>query len=497
MRAIIGGGRRGPALALAIIFIALGVLAVTVFTAAHLVPLALAGIAAATLSIAHRSVFRWRTLLGALIVVILFIPIRRYVLPGGLPFQLEPYRLLVALFILFWVTSLLIDPRVRLRRSGLEGPIFLLVITALVSDILNWGTINEQYLGSQVTKSLSFFLSFLLVFYLIVSVANRRPDIVPLLKILVLGGVVIAILAVIESRTGYNPFNELDRVFPFLRRNFTESTLPVRGTRLRAYGPAEHPIALSAALAMLVPFAIYLAEKTQHKRWWLAAGVITVGCLATVSRTGVVMLLVEVVVFAWLRPKQVKRFWPALIPALLAVHIALPGALGSFRQSFFPKGGIVNEQRGYRDSGRIGKIKPTFKEISREPLFGRGLGTRTIGARIVNDKVVLWNGLILDDQWLASLLETGLVGAFAWLWIFARTIRRVGRAAKEDDSSEGWLYVALAASITAFGVGMLTYDAFSFVQVTFFFYIFLGFTWGLLAPAPKPAVARAPVPVTA
>src|SRR5262245_47209084 len=143
MRAIIGEGRGGPALALAIIFISLGVLAVTVFTAAHLVPLALAGIAAATLSIGHRSVFRWRTLLGTLIVVILFIPIRRYVLPGGLPFQLEPYRLLVALFILFWVTSLLIDPRVRLRRSGLEGPIFLLVITALVSDILNWGTINE------------------------------------------------------------------------------------------------------------------------------------------------------------------------------------------------------------------------------------------------------------------------------------------------------------------------------------------------------------------
>jgi len=125
------------------------------------------------------------------------------------------------------------------------------------------------------------------------------------------------------------------------------------------------------------------------------------------------------------------------------------------------------------------------------------LGTRILNGRFINDQLVFPNARILDDQWLATLLETGLVGAFAWIWIFARTIRRIGRAAKDDTGDEGWLYVALVASITAYGVGMLTYDSFSFIQVTFLFYIFLGFASALLVPAEKRAAVLVPTPVPA
>ena len=40
----------------------------------------------------------------------------------------------------------------------------------------------------------------------------------------------------------------------------------------------------------------------------------------------------------------------------------------------------------------------------------------------------------------------------------------------DDD----WLFAALAASVASFAVGMLTFDAFSFTQVTFIFWILLG-----------------------
>jgi hypothetical protein len=62
----------------------------------------------------------------------------------------------------------------------------------------------------------------------------------------------------------------------------------------------------------------------------------------------------------------------------------------------------------------------------------------------------------------------------AWLWLFVRSIRRLSREAREDDSDRGWLLVGLTASLTAFAVGMLSYDAFSFIQVTFMVFIFLG-----------------------
>ena len=42
----------------------------------------------------QRTLLAWQTLLGLLLAVILFIPIRRYTVGGGLPVELEPYRLL-------------------------------------------------------------------------------------------------------------------------------------------------------------------------------------------------------------------------------------------------------------------------------------------------------------------------------------------------------------------------------------------------------------------
>ncbi len=52
--------------------------------------------AAGALACTSRTALSWRSLLSAVILVILFIPIRRYELPGSLPFQLEPYRVLIA-----------------------------------------------------------------------------------------------------------------------------------------------------------------------------------------------------------------------------------------------------------------------------------------------------------------------------------------------------------------------------------------------------------------
>jgi hypothetical protein len=68
-------------------------------------------------------------------------------------------------------------------------------------------------------------------------------------------------------------------------------------------------------------------------------------------------------------------------------------------------------------------------------------------------------------------------------------VRRFGREAKKDDSARGWLLISLAAGICAFGVGMFTYDAFAFIQVTFLLFIFVGLGSALLAERPTPLQA--------
>ena len=205
-----------------------------------------------TVVLAHHWLLRWDVLTGLLIAVILFIPIRRFVIPGNLPFQLEPYRLFVGFLVGAWATSLLIDPRVRLRRSGLEGPLWLFIGVAATSVLSNFHYLatGAQYfdpatrlvttggLDSNVIKAFTFFISFVLVFYVIVSVVRQPERVDRLVKLLVSGGVVIAALSVVESRTGVNYFDRLPRLLPFLQENFVD-TVPNRGARLRARGPAS------------------------------------------------------------------------------------------------------------------------------------------------------------------------------------------------------------------------------------------------------------------
>src|SRR3712207_1884096 len=231
---------------------------------------------------------------------------------------------------------------------------------------------------------------------------------------------------------------------------------------------------------MLIPLAIYLARRSARRIWFVPAGLLAMGALATVSRTSILMLGVVGLVFLWLRPVEVKRLWPVLLPGLIAVHIALPGTLGSLKRAFFRAGGMMAWQSTnpeWRGAGRIADLGPSLAEFARKPILGQGLGTRIIDEERQNAR-------ILDNQWLGTLLETGAVGVFALLWLFLRVIRRLGRAAKEDPSPRGWLLAGLAASVAAFSVGMFTYDSFSFVQVTFLAFILLSLGAALVPPPP-------------
>jgi O-antigen ligase/polysaccharide polymerase Wzy-like membrane protein len=485
MRVIVGQAERGPIFASALVLSALATLAFAVLAGLPVLPVAPVVALATIAAVAYQACLRWRSLLGLLILVILFIPIRRYTVPVNLPFQLEPYRILTALIVAAWLTSLLIDPRVRLRRSGLDGPLLTFVLVAMVSIVANSGRIHTLSVQADVVKKLTFFASFLLLFYLIVSVIRTLRDAEFLAKILVGGGAVLGACALIEARTGFNVFAHLAGVVPLLQQNGSGDADFLRGARLRVIASAQHPIALGAALVMLIPPAIYLARTLKERRWWLAMLLLGLGAFSTVSRTSILMLAVIALVFLGLRPRETRRFWPALVPCLLAVHFVLPGTLGTLKASFFPPGGLVAEQTNQNvGSGRVATLRPALRdEFVPRPLFGGGFGSRVV--QTGPPKPVYGDSPkpppILDDQWLGTLVETGIAGLLAWLWLFFGGIRRFVRAAKEDASERGWLLVAVAASVSAYAVGMLTYDSFSFIQVTFLLFIVLGIGAGAVS----------------
>lgn len=440
----------------------------------------------------QRWLLAWQTLLGLILVVILFVPIRRYTVGGeGMPISLEPYRIVIAVVLGCWACALAADPDVRWRRTGFGAPIVVLWATIFLSLGANIGRVSA--LDEFVIKAVTFFGSYFLLVCFISSVIKPGRQLDRMIRLLVLGGGVLACFALYEWRTSVNAFNDLGAVLPFLNYQDIGEHM-VRGTGARALASAQHPIALGAALVMLLPLSIYLFKRSGRNGWLVIGGLMTLGALSTGSRTAVVMLMVLFVVFLWLQRAETIRLLPYLLVLLIVVQGVMPGTLGSFKRTLDPSF-VLQEQSKTEGTGagRIADLGPALQEWSRSPFVGQGFGTR-----ITSQAGYLGGAQILDNQWLGTLLEIGALGALALLWIFVRAIRRLARLARSDPGPAGWLATGLAGGLASYAIAMVTFDAFAFVQVTFLAFITLGFA--ALAtrdePAEEPAGAPGSAPPT-
>ena len=315
-------------------------------------------------------------------LVILFIPIRRYTLPASLPFNLEPYRLLVAFVAVAWFTSLLIDPRVRFRRTGIDLPLMCFFFVVLIGLIVNHQRVGT--VSSEVYKKLAFFASFFILVYLIASVLRHAREIELIVSLLTVGGAVLAVFAVIERRSGYNVFNHLQTVLPFLhldaanvpsrpaQSNGTTSRLCIGSAFDRSWRRIRHAL---PARALPCSYACARAMALVARRWppchggafdWFAHGRHH-ACRRALR------------CFIWLRAKEMRRLVATVDSRHAHDPLVAPGALGTVRASFFPSGGLISEQQDAQvGSGRLATLGPALDAEFNNPLVGEGFGTRVI-----------------------------------------------------------------------------------------------------------------------
>ena len=151
----------------------------------------------------------------------------------------------------------------------------------------------------------------------------------------------------------------------------------------------------------------------------------------------------------------------------------MPGTLGTMKMMLNPS--FVIAEQSYDQgatAGRVADLGPALARWSQKPLFGRGFGTTVADPNAAKES----DAQILDNQWLGSLLEIGAFGAApAAGAVDHRDPPAQPLGERVRDPGDGWLATALAASIIAFATGMLTFDAFAFIQVTFFVFVMLGF----------------------
>ena len=427
-----------------------------------------------------RSIVTWSNAVLLFTVVIWFVPIKLYSLPVELPFELELYRLLILGMVIAFVMSSIWTGR-QVDAVGAGMALFALALAALTSQVVN--SEGDAAGQSQALKSLSFFLSFIVVFVLVASTLDSVRDIDKILGGIVVCGAVVSLAAIYEGRTHHNLFDHLDSWLPFSRND--REVYDVRGGRLRVHASAQHPIALGAALVMVVPLAVYLAERAVRGVatffWFAAAGILLVGALATVSRTVVAMSVAMLIMALLLRPATLPRLLPVLLVLPIVAHTAAPGALGSLAHSFGIGGGkplieSVQGRAGQSGSGRLDDIEPGLELWSRSPLVGRGIATKDVATSGASDAAQTLSqastaAIIFDNQYLRTLVSLGLVGLFGAIWFVWGSVIRLGRSSKRLAGDDGDLLAACAIACCGYGAGMAFFDAFAFVQVTLIFFI--------------------------
>ena len=423
-------------------------------------------------------VFTWTNAAVILLLLIWFVPIKTYSFPVDLPFQLEPYRVFLLVLIFTWLLGL-IAGRSRLSADGHAYPLILLTGGLFATQIVNFNELNAGSTEPVAVKSLSYLLSFVIVFLLVTSTVDSISALEQLLRVLVVGAAIVAATALYDSRFSYNVFEHLHEWIPILE--FTPREVDeVRGGRLRVFGSAQHPIALSVALLMVVPFALLLSRRastTRRSRLWVGAALLcTVGAIATVSRTTVVMIIAMLIVGLVLRARAILPYWPLVFVLPVVIHFAAPGALGGLYKSIFPEDGFVSSlgtgRAGQPGSGRLADLGPGYDLWSESPFVGRGVGEQEIPPELPPGAVQREGiAIIFDNQYLSTLVTTGLIGLVALAWFTWGAVVKLARAAKARRGRPSDLIAACSASAAGFGASMLVFDALYFVQCTLIFFI--------------------------
>lgn len=394
----------------------------------------------------------------AFILVILTIPSNLYKLPVGLPFDLEIYRIIVMIILTSWVISMLIDSRSQWRRTPLDFALAWLMSAIFLSLLVNLTSLGASELGAAI-KAVALFSTFVLVYYFVVTSFRAPGDIESILRFVVVIGGLISVFGIVERATSYNFFHHLHQWIPFLQ-SAGEIEPMVRGG-LRVAGPAVHPIAFSALLAMIVPLAIYFSlnsAKLADRRVFTGLSALIVIALAlTESRTGFVALgAVGAVLMAGFR-KNRQLLLGGSLAMLFMVHMVFPGVLGTIRATLSPEYIIANEIGN--EAGRIEDYSKIWAEVVRRPLFGLGYYAFTPQKYF-----------FLDNQYLKFAVEIGLFGLAAVVWLFWRLFGRLWRA-QAHFPGDNPLFVAIAASGVAFMVASATFDTFGFSQTPYLFFI--------------------------
>ena len=276
---------------------------------------------------------------------------------------------------------------------------------------------------------------------------------------------VVAGIGIVQFIFGVDIASQI--ALPGLTPNGDLAAILDRSDFRRVAGTATHPIEYGVILAALFPIVLHYAlndkDRSAIVRWGML-GLVAFAIPLSISRSATLGLAVALLIMfiSW---SGWRRFVFLLVTplVLVAMRAAVPGLLGTLKSLFTGWSNDPSIQGRTDDYAVIGQY------ISQSPVFGTGFGT-----------FLPTEFVILDNQFLGMLVETGVLGLVALLGLFVvgfACARGVVLRAADQRTRE--LGVALSASIATLGLSFLTFDGLGFPIAAGLSFLLIGITGAL------------------
>lgn len=247
----------------------------------------------------------------------------------------------------------------------------------------------------------------------------------------------------------------------------------------RVHAAAVHPIEFAVALGASLPILMHHLSFAA-RRLAVISGIAIAGIALTVptaiSRAGLVTTALSVLLYAAFRGQgYVAKLLVAGAMGAVALASVIPGLLrANLRQ-------ITGMSADPSIAGRTEDYGITSELIRGHEVVGRGLGT-------FNPQTYF----IIDNQFLGTLLETGIVGLAALFAFVLVALSVLWRTARRSDAPAARSFsAALLATLASLTVASVTFDVLSFSQTAFLFFLVAGLA-GACSADPHPVADAGP-----
>lgn len=358
--------------------------------------------------------------------------------------------LVVALLLWFWWLVARLNP--RLTQVGPQ-PIRWIVLAYLVVMLIGYAVGALRGLTTMESNAADRWMLLIASFTGVILIAAdgirnwERLNLV--LRVFVWCSAVMAVIGLIQYALALDITKYF--VIPGLQQKGWLPDLEVRGAGIRVASTTAHYIEFSSLMAMAVPFAIHFARYSHERgrrQMYAVAAILTAAAIpATVSRTGVVAIIIALACLFPLWDWRTRFNMLILGTGLGALALAVKPALVTTIVNLFL--GASQDRSVTSRTDRYGMVNDYFVQT---PWLGRGTGTW-----------VSPQYQYLDNQWLETALANGIFGvvvlAALHITAFSLAFTALRRAVRPEDRH--LCAALLATQLIALAVAA-TFDSLSF-----------------------------------